>query len=303
MSYPIQEVNRKTEFFNLLNRIHDKKDVELIQQMEDILKEEELNPCQIKGAAGYSIMGIAIIQDRPVLVDVLSKYSDDSKTPNELKSIWAAIAFTGKKGYLNKFSKKGDTSNITKVYEDGTNNLSPFVYKQIISKRNKKGDYSKSVTAEKILNDMLLFFLEHNVSINTLYKTSNGFYHPFVYYLLKPFRFSNHNYVSILDFSLKHGFDINLCFNTETGDNFLQHFCKQYCTRKDNEHSPTIKKLNNLIDNYPVDFNYRNKDGMTLFDVLKERQFYNIIPLYEKRHILSNMHEDMPSSNISKKRL
>jgi len=302
MSYPIQEVNRKTEFFDILNRIHDKKDVELIQQLEDILKEENLNPCQIKGAAGYSIIGIAIIQDRQVLVDVLSRYSDDSKTPDELKSIWAAIAFTGKKGYLNKFAKKGDISNISKVYQDGTSSLSPFVYKHIISKHNKKG-YSKSVNAESILNSFLIFFLENKSNINTLYKTSTGFYHPFVYYLLKPFRFGNHNYDSILNFSLKYGFDINLPFDNQTGDNFIQHFCKQYCTRKDNEHSPTIQKLNDLMDNYPVDFNYKNKDGLTLFDVLKEREFYNIIPLYEKRHILSNMNEDMPNQNISKKRL
>lgn len=311
MGHPIQQIKRHEEFYNLCNSIHKKDQSELIKQLEDIIQEENLNPCQIKAPGDSSLMGFVIIQDRAVLANVLAKYADDSKTPDELKSVWKAIAFTGKKTYLNTFIKKGDFSNLTKTYEDGTNNLSPCVYKTILSKR-KKGNSQKflnSVNYESVFNDLVLFYLDKGVNINTFYKSSYGKPTPLVSYLFEPFKFRDFStdYKMVLNTVLRYGFDINLCYNPSKGNNFIQHFCIQHCTKKDDLDSFSVKMLLKMIENQDIDLDYKNGEGLNLFEILEKREFHNILnilkPLYEKKHITDIIDLDNDIRPINKKRL
>lgn len=281
MENQYQEIIKKKAFFESINKIHDlKKDVLHINQVKTILEEENLNPCQIKSINKHSLIGFCFLQERKIAASILIPYCNEEKKPEGTYSVWRSIAFCNKQNYFKMFMKNKDTSCLKIEYEDGSNNLTPFLYKYL-SKKKKNGTFPDSINYSYIFeNPIVLFYLNNGVNINSIYTHSTGYFKkPFVKGLLEPFKIHNYNYNSILKKSLDYGFDIKLPFDLYTENNFMMDFCLNFCTKKDNMHSKSIEILKYIIQNCNFDIDYENKEGQNLFKLLKSKKLDNVIEL------------------------
>lgn len=244
----------------------EKDDKKSYLKVEEILKEHKINPCEIiTGDANYTLLASGLLHYGDKAFSLLLKYSDETKTPPQARSPWTTAIFVNKLSVLKKLAKIGtSTINAPTGIPNVPSNFSHFV------KRSLPKPNLKDVKIKQLVNEKTAFLLDSGADINT-YLEDN---HVCLYWL----RYLTHKpalYEEILTFCLKYNFDSNIKYHHNTDNNFLQHFFIFVAT-KDNK-SWQDKILTMVLDKNSIDFDYKNKEGQNIIDVLQSRRDKNNI--------------------------
>lgn len=271
---------KNPELFYKLVDSHNKEDhLKLIE----MIKEENLNPCQIKSLDFYTILGVMLIRNKDV-AKILVKYSDDSKVPDSLNSHWydACLLKKSQLGLLKLALKAGKKSiNHCRIKEDGEHiHSTPFAclidktYSNYpVAKFGKPIHYSY----DKIITPSITFMLENGANINSYYgKTQKHV----VSAMLQYYPFMSYYYKDILDMSLKNGFDPNNLVEKNTSkDNFYGHIFKQ----NKNSDEQILKFCTSIFNEYNIipDIEHVNSEGKNIITLANEANLVGVLSFLE----------------------
>lgn len=240
------------EFFELMRMAE--KDPEAFLQLEQMIKTQKINPCEHSYSKNVNVtlLGRVIAANMPELTRLFLKYSDESKTPINMVSPWFSLAHSGKLSDIQKMAKLSNTT-INQVNSQNETPLSLFM--KMNMKEKKK---NKIFKVSDILDKKLIAFVDAGADINCYM-----FNHHIVLHMTKHFYIQHNAYHEILSWAIDKGFNPNIAFSGS--NNYFQHVLLN------NNHSPVDKieqALLNIISSHNIDFNYKNKDGQTLINML-----------------------------------
>lgn len=252
-------------------------------QLIEMIKEENLNPCQIQALNHYTILGVMLIRNKDV-AKLLVKYSDDSKTPDSLNSHWYSACLLKKSqlGLLKLALKSGKESiNHCREKEDGEHiHSTPFAC--LIDKSYSNypvNNFGKPVhySYDKIITPSILFMLENGANINSYYgKTQKHV----VSAMLQYYPLMSYYYKDILNLSLKYGFNPNtLVERNTTKDNFYGNIFKQ----KKNSDDDVLKFCTFLFEEHNIipDIEHINNEGKNIITLANEANLTNVLSFLE----------------------
>lgn len=265
-THTLQEIKNSELFFNYCDKIAFHKQLEYLEPLELMLKDEKINPCRIKATYQFSILSMAIMGKHKELFNVLIKYSNDDETPPELESAWSNVAMIHEKYYFNAMVKKGFFKGIKKKNPDGSFPISRFIFK--IHKKSFRPTFENFFEDE-----MIKFFLEKGSSLNTHCGNSTMIKKGLIFdFLENTLLHRDATYQRSFEKALEYGFDINEIYDFKNNYDFIQYMFA---------HNPFYEKSNpNSINN--IDYylnlmksqNYKfksNKNNENAIDILKEK--------------------------------
>lgn len=307
MTYAKQEIKPelKEEFFSLVNslRRNPKTDIEKeeykikTERFEEILRKENLNPAQIGVNFNYSLISWTAMSGDKGLFRTLLKYTDDSKTPPSLLNTWYGLSVGQHTDLIKRMVKTGDFSNINTPTAGGDTAISIYASYLFSEIYNSKRKGSESLKPSTVFSPNFITLLEHGGDLNIFYEKKDIH---LVSALLHPFKGNRVVYQpDILTKSLEYGFNPNLIFDKETGNNFIQDLLI-----KREEKSFYFKDLLNLIFDYStIDYNYKNKEGKTVLDTLNTPELQDVKHYFEKGFIQLAIEDELDHTLSPKKRL
>lgn len=307
MTYAEQKIKPelKEEFFSLVNSLRRNPKTEedkekynkQTERLEEILKNEGLNPAQIGVTFNYSLISWTAMSGDKGLFNTLLKYTDDSKTPPSLLNTWYGLSAGQYTDLIKKMVKKGDFSNINTPTNGGDTAISIYASYLFSEIYNSKRKGSESIKPSTVFSPNFITLLEHGGNLNIFYEKKDIH---LVSALLHPFKGNRIVYQpDILTKSLEYGFNPNLIFDKETGNNFIQDLLI-----KREEKSFYFKDLLNLIFDYStIDYNYKNKEGKTVLDTLNTPELQDVKHYFEKGFIQLAIEDELDHTLSAKKRL
>lgn len=302
MTNEIQKIKPELseEFFHLINIIDDRNpskedNQEKIKRLEEIIRQEKINPAQIETAFNYSLVGWMALIGNKVLFNLLLKYTDDSRKPEQLRSVWHGLAQGGHVKLIKNMVKTGDFTHINTP--SSTNRTPISMTAEHIFSTFKKGKYPDSLTPEKIFSPALILLLEHGANINTFHTQPDIH---FLSVLLDPYKQSRKSLqVSILEKAYQFGFDANLIFDKETENNFIQ----DLLINRSSKSFAFIDSLNLTLENTKIDYSYKNKKGETILEIVNQPELKDIKHLFEKGYLNLAIEGEFDKNPSVKKRL
>lgn len=277
----VQEIKNRDFFISLCDQYVKKEDEQLLEQIENIVKENKINPCRLKMFHNFSLMNVVIISEKKKLFNSLVKYSNDNETPEELTSVWSSVAYVGKEHYFNALKKQGYVDKIK-----NNNNNSPiggFINYLSKKKIDKPSDFFE--------DKKIKFYLENGANINTSCEDFVNYPIKLLYFLLeKKISFINNNYLDFISGAIEYGFDINSIYNINKETDFIYNFCEKIKSETESQ------RIINYIDFYvdlmiKCDYNFENTNnkGETLIELInKNKDSYlkrKVNALYEKNKL------------------
>lgn len=299
--YTLQNIKNSELFFKYCDKIAFHKELEYLEPLELMLKNEKINPCRVKATYQFSILSMAIMGKHKELFNVLIKYANDDETPPELESAWSNIAMIHEKHYFNAMVKKGFFEGIKKINPDGSFPISRFIFK--IDKK------SFSPTFKNFFEDeMIKFFLEKGSPLNTHCGNSTGVKKGLMFHFLeKTLTKWSMDYQKSFEKALEYGFDINEVYNFNNNYDFIQDmFATNPFYEKDSPDSiSNIDYHLNLmkIKNYKFE---SNKNGVNAIDILKEKNnlenINKINSLYECFIVLKEIDDTINTETLNQRK-
>lgn len=285
------------EFFKLLNLVRGKiqKDDPNLKRFEEIIQQEKINPSQIPVTFQYSAISWIAMDSSKQAFNMLLKYADESKKPEDLRSIWYGLGQSANQDMMKMMVKKKIFDHINTPF----NGLTPLsCIKNQIFNQFRKGKYPDSLTPEKVFSPALKILLSSGADINTFCSSPDMH---FVSVLLDPYKESKKSYqTQILKDAFSFGFDANLLFDKETGNNFIQHLLN-------NEADLFLyfnEQLKLVLDNTKIDYSYKNKKGETILDIVNREELSKVKHYFEKGFLSNSLNlKDDTESHQMKKRL
>lgn len=300
MTNEIQKIKPELseEFFYLVNNIDDKDPSKedkqkKLNRLEEIIKQEKINPAQIETAFHYSLVGWMALIGNKTLFNMLLKYTDDSKKPDQLNSVWHGLAQGGHVNLIKNMIKTGDFTHINTPNSSHKTPIS-MTCEHIFSKF-KKGKYPNSLTPEKVFSPALTLLLESGANINTFHTEMH-----FLSVLLDPYKNSRKSLqINILEKAYQFGFDANLIFDKKTENNFIQ----DLLLNRSSKSFAFIDSLSLILTNTKIDYFYKNKKGETVLDIVNHPNLKDIKPLFEQGYLNLSIEGELDKKPSVKKRL
>lgn len=240
------------EFFELMRMAE--KDPEAFSQLEQMIKTQKINPCEHSYSKNVNVtlLGRVIATGMPKLTRLFLKYSNESKTPENMVSPWFSLAHSGKLSDIQKMAKLSNTT-INQMNSQNETPLSLFM--KMNMKEKKK---NKIFKINDILDKKLISFVDAGADINCYM-----FSHHLVLHMTKHFTLQHNSYHEIIKWAIEKGFNPNIPFAGT--NNYFQHILF-------NPNHNTLDKIDQTISNMltsrSIDFSYKNKAGQTIIDML-----------------------------------
>jgi len=240
------------EFFELMRTAE--KDPDAFSQLEKMIKTQKINPCEHSYSQNVNVtlLGRVIANNMPKLTRLFLKYSDESKTPQNMTSPWFSLVHSGKLSDIQKMAQLSNTT-INQVNSQNETPLSLFM--KVNMKEKKK---NKILRTNDIIDKKLIAFVDAGADLNCYM-----FSHHLVLHMTKHFTLQHNSYHEIIKWATEKGFNPNIPFAGT--NNYFQHILF-------NPNHNTIDKIDQTISNMlthrDIDFSYKNKSGQTVIDML-----------------------------------